>query len=457
MAVAQPRPVAGPVRPFTFPEFEESRLSCGTRLLVCHLPGRKLGSAELILEAGAVNEADELRGAAGLAASGLSEGTGHRDAFAFADELDKRGASFSASADVDVMHAATSAPTVHFARALELMAEAVLEPAFPEHEIKRLRDQRVNGLKQAMIDPSHRANQEALKAVYTPGSAYRRLSGEEVEAIQGMSRDDIAGFYGRFATPQSATLVIAADLGELDLAGALDRAFAGWSRPEPNRPDVWIGDGVSGSALTLVHRPGAVQSSLVAAHLGVERSHPDYFPLLVMLHIFGGGSLATRLNLKLREEKGYTYGAGGSIQFRRHRAPFAAAAGVQTLVTADALRDMLGEIRKLHDAGVTEHELEEAKRFLMGSWPLQFQSAGGVARALADLATHNLPLDYLQTYRGNLDAVTLDDVARVAREHIHPDRLAMVVVGDEEVVEAPLRSAGFAPLTVVHDAAPGSE
>ncbi|HEX5578346.1 MAG TPA: insulinase family protein, partial [Candidatus Limnocylindria bacterium] len=199
--------------------------------------------------------------------------------------------------------------------------------------------------------------------------------------------------------------------------------------------------------LVIVDRPGSVQSELRVGHLGIERRHPRYFPALVLGAILGG-VFGSRLNLRLREELGYTYGARAGFDPRRAPGPFSAAAAVQTEVTADALREMVELLTRARDAAPEAPELHEVRDYLVGVFPLRFETTGGVAMAMEPVAVYGLPDDYWQTYRQHLEAVEGDDVLSAARDLLMPDQFLMLAVGDAAAIREPLEAAGLGPMEV---------
>jgi predicted Zn-dependent peptidase len=200
----------------------------------------------------------------------------------------------------------------------------------------------------------------------------------------------------------------------------------------------------------LVHRPGSVQSEIRIGHPGLPRRIPDFHALSVMSAILGG-LFNSRLNRNLREDKGYTYGAGAGFDLRRGPGPFAARAAVNTEVTVPAIAEMLRELERMRDEPVADDELAAGRDFLVGVFPLRFETPGPVVGAIGGLVVHDLPDDELARYRPEIEAVTVDDVHRVAREHLHVDRAAIVLVGDADAVGTEIERAGFGPLDVVHE------
>jgi predicted Zn-dependent peptidase len=204
-----------------------------------------------------------------------------------------------------------------------------------------------------------------------------------------------------------------------------------------------------------VDRPGAAQSEIRVGRVAVDRATPDYFPLTVLNTVLGG-SFTSRLNSTLREEKGYTYGAGSGFSMRTEPGPFVASAAVHTPVTDSAVVEFLREIRRIREEPVPEEELERAKRYVALRQPQRFETVGDVAARLSEMVLYELPADYWAEYVERTLAVDAAEVQRVAREHLDPDRMIVVVAGDRAVIEAPLRALGM-PVVVLPPAAdPGS-
>ena len=220
----------------------------------------------------------------------------------------------------------------------------------------------------------------------------------------------------------------------------------------------WAGDGsphrkvevrpTGARRVVIVDRPGSVQSELRVGQIGINRSHPDYFAALVMATLLGG-VFGSRLNMRLREELGYTYGAHASFDPRRSAGPFIARAAVETDVTAASLRELLGQLDRMRDEAPGEDELREVKDFMIGVFPLRFEATGGVAAAIEPLAVYGLGDDFWQTYRARLESVTAADVQRVARELIDPAALVILLTGDAGTIRASVEEAAFGPLEVV--------
>lgn len=448
------RPIPGTPRPFTFPAAARGNLSGGLPFVTVNLPGRPLISASLYLPNGAVDEPTAEGGATVLAARALTEGTLRRDAVALTEAAERLGAALRAEAGWDATVVGVDVPVERLGPALELLAELVREPAFPEREVERLRDQRLNDLLQARVDPSRRAEEAFLETIYAAGTPYARVAGGRRETVETLDAGILRKAYWRGGDPDRAALIIGGDLADLDVIGLVEPLFGdlvvggGSSVAVPG-----VEDGLDRTRVRLVHRPGAVQSELRVGHLGLPRRSPDYHAVTMMAMILGG-LFNSRLNMKLREEKGYTYGAGAGYDFRRFAGPFSARAAVNSDATVPALADLLAELRRIREAAPSDAEMGAARDYLVGVFPLRFETPGPIVGALGGLVTFGLPADELDRYRPAITAVTASDVLAAARSHLHADRLAVIVVGDADAIGADLEKAGIGDVEVVRDPEP---
>jgi len=453
--VVAERPTPGTPRPYEFPDVERSRLSNGLALVVADLPGRPLVSATLVLRSGAVDEPDGDGGATVLAARALTEGTEGHDAIELVEASERLGASLHAEAGWDAMSIGVDVPAARLEPALELLAEVVLRPTFPEAEVDRLRDERLNDLLQAEADPRRRADEAFAATIYSGGSPYHRPSGGSRETVERLDGARLRTAYRRGLDPSRATLVIGGDLSGSDVRGVANRLLGEWGAMFGARSSGTIvaENAVRERFVRVLHRPGSVQTEIRIGHVGAARRIPDYHALSVMAAILGG-LFNSRLNTKLREEKGYTYGAGAGFDLRRGPGPFAARAAVNTEVTVPAVLDTMAELERIRSGPVTDAELKAARDFLVGVFPLRFETAGAIVGALAGLAVHDLPHDELARYRSAIEAVTVDDILEAAVAHVRPDASAIVLVGDADAFGSELEAAGLGRLVIERDKEP---
>ena len=458
MTVIAERPTPGTPRPYLFPDIETVRLPNAIEVRSVNLPGRPLLSASLIFRRGAADEPAAVGGATVLMARALAEGTQRHDAIELVEATERLGASLHAEASWDATTISLDVPTERFEPALELLAEMADSPTFPDEEVSRLRDERLNDLLQARVDPRRRAEEAFASTIYAPSSPYSRPSGGSQASVERLTPDTLRATLARMFDPAQLTFVIAGDLRGLDVAGIASRAFGGWTAGTGAEPRGPIDDtpGRSQRIVRAVHRPGSVQTEIRIGARGLPRRIPDFHAVSVMSAILGG-LFDSRLNRKLREEKGYTYGAGAGFELRRAAGPFAARAGVNTDATAPAIEDTLAELQRMRDEPVTEAEARAARDFLIGVFPLRFETAGAVAGALTGMVVHELPDDELTRYRERIEAVSVADIAAAAQRHLDVERMSIVLVGDVDAFLPSVESAGLGPLEVERDEEPLDE
>jgi len=443
------RPEPAPPRPWRFPAFERREVA-GGRLIVCHLPGKPLAMLVLLVDAGAVTEPTGREGVALLLARALSEGTTRRDAYDFAVAGERVGANWRADTDWDSLRCGFEVPVGQLPAAAELLAEAVREPALTDETLLRVRDERIDELRLDLSQPGPRAAAAFGTAVFAPGTRYAVRDGGEIDSVAALTPDDIRSFHSSRCAPGDATLIAVGDFDGVDVDGLARTVFGGWNATTAPAPTPRVETNGAGARIVLVDRPGSVQSMLYAGHDGPSRAIDDYVPMTTMALALGG-MFNSRLNYRLREDKGYTYGAFGGFDCRRHGGVFLSRAAVHTEVTADALTDLLAEVRRMHDAGLQEDELDLARRYRAGIFPINFAGPGSVAAGLADLVVHGLPDDHFDRLRAKIEAVSVDEVNTAAATRLRPDEIVSVVVGDASVIGDPLRATGIGPVEVVTD------
>jgi predicted Zn-dependent peptidase len=448
------RPSAAPPRPYDFPDFERSTLPNGLQVIACHLPGRPLLAAQLVIRGdaggGATGEPAELGGVTVLTARAMTEGTARRSAVDLIEASERLGAEIGADAGWDSLAVSLEVPRSRLLPALGLMAEVALEPSFPAEEVERLRDERLNDLMQAKAEPRRRVERVYPETIFDASAPYRRpLAGTEA-TVPRIDRDAIAGRHASLMRPDAATLIVAGDIGGLDITGEAIAAFGGWSAPSGGLMSGGASTARPGRRIVVVDRPGSAQTELRVGHLGVARSTPDFHALSV-LNAIVGGLFNSRLNNLLREARGYTYGINSSFDMRRHAGPFTVRCAVQTEVTVPAVVDILGELARIREGEVETAELTIARDYLVGVFPLRFESAAQVASSITGLVVNGLPDDELDRYRPAIAAVTAEQILAAARTHIRPDEASIVMVGDVARFGDALRDAGLGEVEIVRD------
>lgn len=444
-------PKLGPTPRFTPPPAARRTLSNGLDVLVVERHELPILTLELVVKGGEALVPEGKEGLASLTAELLTEGTTTRDSLQLAGALSEIGASIDAEGKLESSTVTLTTLTKHTAKALDLYADVLLHPSFPEKDLDRLRLQRLARLQARLGQPTAIAGVVFPRILYGQAHPYGRPDLGTPETIKGLTRDDAARFHERLFLPNNASLIAVGDTTPDAIAAELEQALKGWKPGEVPAPSLPEPPPSKAVTVYLVDRPGAAQSVLAVGQVGVARSTPDYFPLTVMNAILGG-QFSSRINLNLREEKGYTYGAHSHFHFRLGPGPFEAGGSVQTAVTKEALVELIKELTDITGPRpVTDAELAFAKDRIIRGFPNKFETTFGVAGTLVDLVLYHLPPDYFTTYQAKVEAVTKADVDRVAQKYLDPTRMAILVVGDRAKVEPALKALPYAQVLNVLD------
>lgn len=381
-------------------------------------------------------DADEPKDSIGLTTamtSMLSEGTESYSSRELAEEIERLGASIGSSSSDDFTIVSASALSLYNEDILRLLSELIFKPTFPEAELDLLKRNTIENLKFQRSQPNFLANEQTARLLY--GSHPYATVSPKAADIEKLNREELAAYHKRMFVPNNATFIVVGDVDTETMLKDIETRFGDWQQGEAGRGEYGGTPERTGRTLTIVDRPGSAQSNIVLANMAIKRNHPDYFALLVMNQILGAGA-SSRVFMNLREEKGYTYGAYSRLDTKRVSGDFEATAEVRTSVTGDSLKEFFYELNRIRDEKASDEELTDATNFLTGVFPIRAETQEGLINLIVAQELYKLPEDYLQTYRDNIGAITLDDVQRVANDYIHPDKLAMVIVGDAEEILA---------------------
>jgi zinc protease len=404
-------------------------------------------SMDLVIKSGGTFEPAEKSGITQMTATLLDDGTKTRSALDIANQLQAIGANINAGSDWDSTDVSMSTLTKNLDTALDIYSDVIINPVFPETEIENVRRSALGGFLQRRSNANAISNVVYSKILYGSHPYGRQLSGTET-TIKGLTRNDLVGYYEANYRPNNAVLIVVGDVDAKMLAPKLEKAFANWKPGAVTSGELPNVQPMQKATIYLVDKPGAAQSVLSIGQVGVDRSSPDYFPLQVMNSILGG-QFTSRVNLNLREDKGYTYGARSAFSYRRGAGPFSASAGVQTAVTKESVSEFLKELNGIRGAiPISDKELEYSKQALIRRFPSGFETVGQISNQLSNLVVYGLPDTYFNDYITKVNAVTLADVNRVANKYLTPDKMAIVVVGDRKVVEPGLKQLGY-PISIL--------
>jgi zinc protease len=444
-ATVPPAPTAP--RPYHFPGFERSTLQNGLTVWLVRLPDRELVNVHLVLDAGAAAEDEALAGVAALTAQLLVTGTRALDAAAFAEATERLGIEMSSESGWDSARAAFQSLPRFLDDGLALLSDMVREPRFDPGEFERLKTERLTDIIQARADAGRLADEQFLHHLYDASTPYHRLSAGTPETVGPLTLDNVQTHHRTHYQPGRAHLIVAGAFDPDAVLRAAEERLGDWDGSGPGHREIEP-QLAGGRRIVLVDRPGSVQSELRVGLIGITRLDPRFYKVNVMSALLGG-VFWSRLNVRLREELGYTYGVHTYLDLRRSPGPFSARTGVQTEVTASALTELLAQLDTIRSEQPPAKELREVKDYLIGVFPLRFETTGGVATAIEPLVNYGLPDDYWQTYRDRLEAVSESDIRSAANELIVPDKLLCLVVGDAAKVRAELEATGVGPMELV--------
>jgi zinc protease len=444
-----PLPSSFPDAPF--PKLERATLANGLKLIVAERHSVPVVQFGLELDAGYAADQVASPGVATMTMEMLDEGTASMDALAISDALARLGANLSSSANLDSSVVGLSALKENLDASLAIYADVILNPAFAPDELERLKRLQLAGIQQEKNDPTAMALRILPELLYGQGHAYATPmtgSGTE-EAVAAMTRDDLVAYHSTWFKPNHATLVVVGDTTLAEIRPKLEALFARWRPgevPQKTLPEVALPDAPS---VYLVDRPGSEQSVIIAGHLVGKRDAADDLAVEAMNDILGG-AFTSRVNMNLREDKGWSYGVGTFVVATQAQRPFLALAPVQADRTADSMKEIKREIEEFLGArAATADEVATSKQRSTLTLPGRWETARAVARDISELVRFDLPDDYWDNYArlvGNLDR---SQVNAAARRLLKPDRITWVVVGDRDVIEAQVRALGLGTVRIV--------
>jgi predicted Zn-dependent peptidase len=454
-----PQPTPGQAKPWAFPVPERGALASGLAVLRCHRPGQQVVAVQICLDMPLDAEPDGLDGIAAIMMSALAEGTSEHTAEEFAAELERCGATLDTDVDFPGGRVSLEVPVSRLAKALGLLAEALRAPAFPRSEIERLVRNRLDEIPLEMASPGRRAAKQLAQELFPASARLSRPRGGTEDTVARIDEAGVRAFYQAHVRPATATAVVVGDLTGVDLDAVLARTLGGWTgdaaKPVPIPPVAARDTG----RVVIVDRPGAVQTQLLIGRTGPDR-HDRVWPALVLGTYCLGGTLTSRLDRVLREEKGYTYGVRAAQRVVQSPAPHAAghamgasvlaiSGSVDTASTGPALEDVWTVLRTLAAEGLTETERDSAVQNLVGIAPLQYERAASVARTLADQVEQHLADDYQAHLYARLAETGTAEATAAVVAAFPENRLVTILVGDASQIRAPVQALGIGSVEVV--------
>ena len=442
-------PLPGKPPELRVPAWTTSGLSNGAQLIVSERKGLPLVSFTINFLGGTHQfEKPDRVGVAGFTASMLREGTKTRDGEALALALQLLGTNVGDGLGGESGSISFLSTTDKFAPTLDILADMLLNSTFPAPALERLRAQRLVALAQANAQPGTIGNRVFSRVLYGPNHPYGQEPNEAT--LKAVTREDVVAFYKEYFQPGRAIITVVGDVDSTSVKNTIEKALTGWTaggeKPSFRYPAV---PASRPATIYLVDRPGSKQSVFNVGIPGPQRNTPDYMPLQVMNFILGG-HFQSRLNANIREEKGYSYGVNSGFSYGKGPGPFRADGDVVSDKTDLALVEFMKELRGIQGGRpITDEEIKSAKESLIQRLPNQFASVSAIGSTITSLYLQDLPADYYQNFANAVNAVTKEDVLRVAKKYVDLDHLNIVIVGDRKSIEEPLRKTGIAPIVIL--------
>lgn len=442
-------PPPGPAPMLHVPTWTKSQLANGALLIVSERHNLPLVSFTITFVGGS-NQFEPVakRGLANMTSAMLTEGTTTKSGDQLSDALQLLGTTVNANISGEEGAIGFVSTTSNFEPTLAIMSDMMLNSTFPGDALERLRGRTLVGLTQAKDQPTVVGAQVFAKVLYGDAHPYGQRATEA--SIKAISRDDVVAFEKAYFQPGRAIITVVGDISLIKAKSVVEKTLAGWikagDRPAFSYPQL---PELQPAKIYLVDKPKAAQSVVNIGLPGPSRNTPDYFALQVLNTILGG-QFQSRLNANIREQKGYSYGVNSVFQYGKGPGPFRAGGSIISTKTDLALVEFMKELRGITgEKPVTDEELKTAKESLVQGLPQRFASVGAISTSITSLVEQGLPDDYFQSYAKNVQAVTKADLLRVAKRYIDLNHLAIVIVGDRSLIEAPLKATNIAPITVL--------
>ena len=423
-------PVNKEVLKVKLPHAEEATLKNGLQIVL--LPSHKVPTfnMQLVVMSGGLADKPDYRGLASFTASLLREGTTKRSSKDIAEQVDALGATLTANSGLSSVTSvvSTSGLIENLDQTLDLFADVIRNPTFPQAEVDKFKTRTLAQLQLQRSFPQFLAAEQFSKAIYGANHP-ASLVAPPAESLKKLTSKDLADFHATYYRPNNALLAIVGDVTMKEIMPKLEKTFGDWQKGDVPAMNIPAAPAQSDSRIYLIDRPGSVQTVLQLGTLGIERTSPDYFSVLLADRVLGGGP-SGRLFLNLREDKGYTYGAYSNFGGSKFRGTWVSSSEVRTDVTEGAMKEFMYELNRLRNETVPAEELESAKRAIIGSFALSLEQPTALLQNIVTQKIYNLPADYWDTYPQKVAAITAADVQNAAKKYIDMGHLQVVAVGD---------------------------
>lgn len=441
-------PKEGKTPVFKLPEIQSFRLSNGLKVKFIQYRQLPIVQLQFVFYAGSAHDPQNKAGLVNLIMRLLDAGTKNRTIFEIADELEFLGARFSANTSYDGSFVSLLTLKKHLEKSLELTSDILQNSIFPDSEFNRVKDEVLTSLIQQKDRADVTANKVFSKIVYNDQHPYAKPIDGTESSVKNISVSDLREFYKKYFSPENAVLIVVGDTKSKELKALLEKYFSSWKSSKHKLPDIPKVNVDYNPGLFIVDKPNAPQSQIRVGCIGVDRNNPDYYALEVMNMILGG-NFNSRINWNLREQKGYTYGARSSFMYRKQLGAFNAGGGFKSSVTDSCIIELLYEIQRMRDTDVSVDELKFAKNSIILSFPRNFETPAQIASQVATLELYNLPDNYFNNYISKIEKMKIEDVRRVSKKYLNPEKMSIVVVGDYNATKSSLEKLNFGKIKLL--------
>jgi zinc protease len=434
-------PVNKNVLKVKLPKAREATLPNGLRVILLENHKVPTFTAQMVILSGGLADKPDFRGLASFTAALMREGTAKRTSKDIAEQTDSIGATLASTSGLSNTTSTVTASGLveSLDQTFEIMADVIRNPTFPAEEVEKYKTRALAQLLVQRSSPQFLAQEQFNRAIY--GDHPAALATPPAESIKKLTTKDLAAFHSTYYRPNNAILAIVGDVTLKELMPKIEKAFGDWQKADVPATTIPAAPAQAGSRILLIDRPGSVQTVLQLGTLGIERTNPDYFSLLLADKVLGGGP-AARLFLNLREDKGYTYGAYSNFGGSRFRGTWVSGSEVRTDVTEGAMKEFMYELKRLRDETVSAEELDNAKRSIVGSFALSLEQPQSLLQNIVTQKLYDLPADYWDTYPQKVAAITPADIKNISQKYIDLDHLQVVAVGDAAKARAVLAKYG---------------
>lgn len=426
-----------------FPDVYENTLSNGMNVLV--LEDRKIPivSTMLLFTSGSIHDSmigGNKSGTASCVAELITKGTKTRNAEYIAEEIEFLGADLNTNCNFDSMFLSARSLTKYFGEVFDIVSDVVMNPIFEEEEINRLKTQRLNNLLYYNDHGKYLASKLFIKQVHK-NSPYANTSMGSFSSIENLNRGDILSYYEKFFHSGNITMAFIGDISPEDAYSLASEKFSGWKSKKSPEITVTADTLNEKNEIYIIDKKDFVQSDIYIGHLSVPVKNPDYIKML-LLNTIVGGTFTSRLNKRLREKSGYTYGISSSFNMKKHTGEFIARTSVNTEVTANSVEIIIDELRSIISEKVLKEELENAKNYIMGSFPMQMETSNSIASSILRLKFYELEKDFYNTLFSKLEKISAEEILETARKHILPENVIISIAGNADKISKSMEQFG---------------